>query len=176
MGKYNKFCIESCTPYGHDEKCHNAKLQNISKFELMKEVDQLLDENSALKDLIEEKNIYADGIWRCPKCELRVVSSFISSQNGNTAPNNEPQKCPNNCGSMWRITWKQEALSARKIAGDIFEEIFDLKARLAHAESEYAKERTITNFVAKDATALLDDFIFAKKLSNKRIKERKEFE
>ena len=65
MNKYSKPCLESCTPYGHSQGCPNAKLKDLCRYDLMKEVDQLLAENTKLKaELVKERecvDYYGDG-------------------------------------------------------------------------------------------------------------------
>lgn len=51
-----------------------------------------------------EKLVYVPGLWRCPKCKLQLISSTLHVNIGRLSANTEPQRCPNECGPMWRIT------------------------------------------------------------------------
>jgi len=53
---------------------------------------------------------WASGHFECPKCKCYLVSNILSYKQGATFANNEPQRCPNECGPMWRVTWKDYAM------------------------------------------------------------------
>jgi len=60
--------------------------------------------------LIEaEQKLYLPGHWECPKCKFYCVSTLINVESGDFAANQEPQRCANGCGPMWRITHEQSA-------------------------------------------------------------------
>lgn len=60
--------------------------------------------------------VYIPGVFRCAKCELRLVSSTLNAGDGSVRANKEPQQCPNNCGPMWRITERE---AGNKLADDL---------------------------------------------------------
>lgn len=51
-----------------------------------------------------ENLVYVPGLWRCPKCKCGVHSTVMSAVSGAMRANVEPQRCPNDCGPMWRVT------------------------------------------------------------------------
>ena len=57
------------------------------------------------------------GMWRCPKCKLILMAKFIDQATCAVGMNDEPQRCLNECGPMWRYTWKAyaEDMEARAV-------------------------------------------------------------
>lgn len=60
--------------------------------------------------------VYVPGAWRCPKCSLRLIASTLSMGDGGIHANNEPQECANGCGSMWRVTEREDRQEAQRFA------------------------------------------------------------
>lgn len=58
--------------------------------------------------------VYVPGAWRCPKCNLRLIASTLSMGDGGMYANNEPQECANGCGSMWRVTEREDRQEAQR--------------------------------------------------------------
>lgn len=58
--------------------------------------------------------VYVPGVWRCAKCELRLVHTNLHVKSGTFSANNEPQPCPNGCGPLWRISERDERKAAVK--------------------------------------------------------------
>lgn len=75
-----------------------------------------------------EKLVYVPGLWRCAKCELKLVSNIMCASTGNMAANNSPQQCANGCGPMWRVT-------EREAGNDMIERCTKLQERLAALEA-----------------------------------------
>lgn len=66
---------------------------------------------------------YAPGLWRCPKCNFRLVQSNLNTGDGSVTARNEPgDKCPNCNGPLWRVSWKQDAMEnmdlVEKLSGE----------------------------------------------------------
>jgi len=57
------------------------------------------------------------GMWHCPKCKLILTAKFIDHATCAVGMNDEPQRCLNECGPMWRYTWKAyaEDMEARAV-------------------------------------------------------------
>ena len=51
-----------------------------------------------------ERLIYVPGILKCAKCGCVLVTTNLHVNSGQVSANNDPQKCPNGCGPMWRRT------------------------------------------------------------------------
>lgn len=88
-------CAERFGPCQHDRECpayyRPAVAQALS--DLRAEVERL------------EKLVYVPGVWRCAKCNFRLISSHLNARNGTFTANNAPgEKCPNCDCSMWRVT------------------------------------------------------------------------
>ena len=60
--------------------------------------------------------VYVPGAWRCPKCNLRMIASTLSTGDGGIYANNKPQECANGCGSMWRVTEREDRQEAQRFA------------------------------------------------------------
>jgi hypothetical protein len=78
-----------------------------------------------------EKLIYVPGVWKCPKCQCSLVSTFLDAGSGRAAANKEPQRCPNDCGPMWRVT---ERDAGNRLIDDMESEVErrrEAEARLA---------------------------------------------
>lgn len=56
-----------------------------------------------------EKAQYVPGLFRCAKCNCHLIASNLNENSGNISANNDPQKCPNKCGPMWKVTWKENS-------------------------------------------------------------------
>ena len=61
-----------------------------------KKISQVFDE---LEQHFSSHSI-RDNVMRCPRCRLRVTGIFSSA------------RCPNDCGPLWAVTWKEECLEA----------------------------------------------------------------
>jgi len=69
------------------------------------------DKERSLMTLVSDKidDIYVPGNFKCAKCGCGLVTQTLYTQSGNVGANNAPQRCPNDCGPMWRVTWKERA-------------------------------------------------------------------
>ena len=56
------------------------------------------------------------GILRCAKCDFRLTKTTLCLADGKAYANNEPDTCPNCNVPMWRVTWKEEATEAYRVA------------------------------------------------------------
>lgn len=57
-----------------------------------------------------ERLVYVPGVWRCPKCNFRLVQSNLNANTGTVTARDEPgDKCPNCASPLWRCSWKIEA-------------------------------------------------------------------
>ncbi len=70
-----------------------------------KENDRLKAENERLRD-----SVIRPGIMRCAKCKFEVIRKTLNMGSGTvTAGNSKTEPCPNGCGPLWPITWKEYA-------------------------------------------------------------------
>lgn len=64
-------------------------------------------------DAREHALIYRPGVWRCGKCNFRLVQANLNAGDGSvTARDNPGDKCQNDGGPLWRVTWRDECLEA----------------------------------------------------------------
>lgn len=65
--------------------------------------------------------IFVPGEWFCKTCNCRLHKRFIDARSGAVGVDplldqvQPAEKCPNECGNMSRVTWKQEALELREL-------------------------------------------------------------
>lgn len=67
------------------------------------ERDALQAENEILKKLV-----YVPGLWRCAKCDFRLLQSNLNAIDGSITAGDQPgDKCPNCDSPLWRVTERQ---------------------------------------------------------------------
>jgi hypothetical protein len=117
--------------YALGESCRNSDLEYA--LQRAEKAEQRSTELDALA--------HVPGLWRCGKCELKLVASVLHAPTGTIGANTKPQQCANGCGPMWRVTERQagnglvdaqEALLSRAEAAE---------KRLAEVEAERKQER-----------------------------------
>lgn len=53
---------------------------------------------------------YVPNMLRCAKCNFELERFTMNANTGAIGSGtNEPERCPNGCGPLWRVTWEQEA-------------------------------------------------------------------
>lgn len=53
---------------------------------------------------------HVPGMMRCAKCSFVLVRNVLHAQSGAlTAGDNKTEPCPNSCGPLWPMTWRQHA-------------------------------------------------------------------
>ncbi|TIN76725.1 hypothetical protein [Mesorhizobium sp.] len=58
----------------------------------------------------DQPQIYAPGVWRCPKCRFRLIQANLNARDGTVTARDVPgDHCPNCSSPLWRVTWKDEA-------------------------------------------------------------------
>ena len=82
----------------------------------------------------------APGVMRCARCKFRLnrINLNVNVNVGTvTAGDNKTEPCPNGCGPLWPVTWKQEADDCMKSAESLLDRavaaekaLEDLRARL----------------------------------------------
>lgn len=88
-----------------------ARLQ-VQLADSIRDLHEIADRNNAIESLNErlEKDAMIPGVMRCAKCKFRLVRTNLYVQSGTAGPgSNETEPCPNGCGPLWPVTWKQEA-------------------------------------------------------------------
>jgi len=68
-----------------------------------------------------ESLVYCPGVWRCAKCDFRLIQSNLNANTGTVTARNEPgDKCPNCGGPLWRVSERQERVEAMDMAEQQF--------------------------------------------------------
>lgn len=64
-----------------------------------------------------EKLVYVPGVWRCAKCDFRLIQSNLNASDGTVTARDTPgDKCPNCASPLWRVTERQERIEAMELA------------------------------------------------------------
>ena len=72
------------------------------------------------------------GVWRCAKCEFRLVQSTLNARDGTVSPRDQPgEPCPNCASPLWRVSWEQEAHEGYRIAEQQMDRAIRAEARIA---------------------------------------------
>jgi len=70
------------------------------------------------------------GVMRCAKCDFQLHRSNLNMHAGTvTAGDSKTEPCPNGCGPLWPVTWKQNAEEGWSVAEKYFDEIESLTAK-----------------------------------------------
>ncbi len=96
----------------------------------------------------------APGVMRCARCKFRLHRINLNVNVGTvTAGDNKTEPCPNGCGPLWPVTWKEEAEEAMAVAEGLCDravaaekELADLRERLGPRAAQPLKAEQ-----AKDA-------------------------
>lgn len=71
--------------------------------------EQLASDTQADKGNFDSR-IHIPGVWRCAKCQFRLIQSNLNSRDGSvTARDEAGEPCPNCAVPLWRVTWREEA-------------------------------------------------------------------
>lgn len=102
-----------CATCGHTGECHEPIPSDWQPIE------------TAPKDLVP-------GVMRCAKCEFQLVRTNLYVNSGTFGPgDSKTEPCPNGCGPLWPVTWRQWAEEAQKTAERFFDEAKAERANLA---------------------------------------------
>ncbi|WP_319784874.1 ead/Ea22-like family protein [Salmonella enterica] len=96
---------------------------------------------AAEKRIAEQQSaIIAPGIMRCAGCGFVLTKNNINMTAGTiTAGDSKTEPCPNGCGPLWPVTWKEQTLQMRDDSEQWFLELQDAKNRIAELEAREIK-------------------------------------
>lgn len=78
-----------------------------------------------------EKLVYIPGVWRCAKCDFRLIQSNLNAGDGSVTARDTPgDKCPNCNSPLWRVTERQERIEAQDMAEKQFLRVTELEAQI----------------------------------------------
>ncbi|HHI2738348.1 TPA: ead/Ea22-like family protein [Escherichia coli] len=79
--------------------------------------------------------VIAPGIMRCAGCGFVLTKNSINMVAGTiTAGDSKTEPCPNGCGPLWPVTWKEQAIEMRDNSEQWFEELQEARQRIAELE------------------------------------------
>lgn len=82
------------------------------QIEAAAEIERLRAEIARLEPLV-----HVPGVWRCAKCDFRLIQSNLNASDGTVTARDTPgDKCPNCHSPLWRVTERQERIEAMELA------------------------------------------------------------
>lgn len=82
-----------------------------------------------------EALVFVPGVWRCAKCDFRLIQSNLNARDGTVTARDTPgDKCPNCASPLWRVTERQERTEALDLVEKHFERTADLLPQLKIAK------------------------------------------
>lgn len=115
IARYARACANQCEDSGHyDVAVGYTEIYAMLLGKHDRELQQAQVVGADVARLMEL--VYVPGAWRCPKCNLRMIASTLSIGDGGIYANNKPQECANGCGSMWRVTEREDRQEAQRFA------------------------------------------------------------
>lgn len=84
------------------------------------------------------------GMMRCAKCEFVLTRTNLYVNQGTTGPgSSETEPCPNGCGPLWPMTWRDYATGMDKTVMRYLDERDEARAALAERDAALTKETTL---------------------------------
>ena len=115
----------------------------------------ILDLKANLADL--ERQVYVPGQWRCAKCKFTLQRQTIDVAGGgggvSERDRNEPERCPNGCGPLWRVS---ERTVANELC-DSIERLFEEKKAAESLAAQQAERIKVLEEVLKPIFKFLDN-------------------
>jgi hypothetical protein len=83
-----------------------------------------------------ETELFVPGDWVCPRCSFRLHKRVMSAADGSVGvdASAEAEPCPNDGAPMQRLTWKQDAEEANRVALALMKELRAARERLEELE------------------------------------------
>jgi hypothetical protein len=89
-----------------------AKMCNHTMEMLLAKDDVIRAQREAIEVL--QKLVYVPGLWKCQKCDLRVLQASMEASSGALRLREEGDvPCPNGCGPMKRVTEREAGYDLR---------------------------------------------------------------
>lgn len=121
----------------------------------------LLDELEAAEKRIAElqSSVIAPGKMRCAGCGFVLTKNNINMAAGTiTAGDSNTEPCPNGCGPLWPVTWKEQALQMRDDSEQWFEELQQSRQRIAELEARKVTVKLPADYRNDDGSINADMF------------------
>lgn len=95
----------------------------------------------------QQSSIIAPGIMRCAGCGFVLTKNSVNLAAGTiTAGDSKTEPCPNGCGPLWPVTWKEHALQMRDDSEKWFEELQEANRRIAELEARTVAVKQFDDF------------------------------
>lgn len=76
----------------------------------------------------ERDEFDAPGQYQCPVCMFHLSSNFLNSTTGTVSPNvKDHEPCPNGCGPLARLTWREVGESCQRQLIQVSKRLFALE-------------------------------------------------
>ncbi|MFI8608527.1 hypothetical protein ACIGFL_09405 [Pseudomonas sp. NPDC077649] len=83
---------------------------------------------------------YIPGQMHCAKCKFQLTKRVICMGSGTIgAGDNKTEPCPNGCGPLWPVTWKQADQENQEIIGRLCDEQRELRAQVEQLLQDKAR-------------------------------------
>lgn len=74
---------------------------------------------------------FVPGVMHCAKCKFQLTKKHLCMGSGTIrAGDNKTEPCPNGCGPLWPVTWKQADEENQEIIGRLCDESRELRAEI----------------------------------------------
>lgn len=89
-------------------------------------------------DLVKlARDQHVPGVMHCAKCKFKLTRISLNVNVGTvTAGDNAPEHCPNGCGPMWPVSWRQEAEENRDLLESMFDRALAAEKSLAELKAK----------------------------------------
>lgn len=85
----------------------------------------------------DERKDLVPGVMRCAKCEFQLVRQVLAVNLGEVfAGDRKTEPCPNDCGPLWPVTWKQYAEQAMDAAESMADRAFAAEKEVKQLRGE----------------------------------------
>nr|WP_279089138.1 hypothetical protein [Comamonas thiooxydans] len=109
-----------------------------------KPTESLLNEAIAAIDSValpqtapDKRTDLVPGVMRCAKCEFQLVRQILAVNLGEVfAGDSKTEPCPNGCGPLWPVTWKQYAEQAMDAAETMADRAFAAEREVKQLRGE----------------------------------------
>jgi len=82
-----------------------------------------------------ETEKYVSGLLECAKCNFTLISNTLYMKSGTIGPNNKSDHCPNGCGPLWKVSYKDYVTTL----GDRLDDMHDKSVKLVDALEQLSK-------------------------------------
>ena len=101
------------------------------------QIDVQESDNKTPQVASDERKDLVPGVMRCAKCEFQLVRQVLAVNLGEVfAGDSKTEPCPNGCGPLWPVTWKQYAEQAMDAAETMADRAFAAEKEVKQLRGE----------------------------------------